>query len=71
MHIRDLYIDLMQKCLTNTIYGDPSQDPWSEPEYVPEKRERGLDWPSQAHTMIGIQRMSNLREQRWTPIAGQ
>lgn len=56
-----LYLELMQKCLTNTIYEDPPQDKWSGGAYKPEIRDRGLDWPSIAHTMIGNQRMSNLR----------
>jgi O-methyltransferase/8-demethyl-8-(2,3-dimethoxy-alpha-L-rhamnosyl)tetracenomycin-C 4'-O-methyltransferase len=56
-----LYLDLMQKCLTNTIYEDPPQDQWSGGTYKPEIRDRGLDWPSKAHTMIGNRRMSNLR----------
>jgi len=56
-----LYLDLIHKVLLNTIYEDPAQDPWSGQTFDPIKRERGLDWPSQAHTMIGNMRMSNLR----------
>ncbi len=59
--LRCLYLDLIQNCLTNTIYEDPPQDPWSQPRYDPSKRDRGLDWPAMAHTMIGSQRMTNLR----------
>jgi O-methyltransferase/8-demethyl-8-(2,3-dimethoxy-alpha-L-rhamnosyl)tetracenomycin-C 4'-O-methyltransferase len=58
---RSLYLDLMQRCLLNTIYEDPAQDPWSGGRYDPAKRAGGLDWPSLAHTMIGRQRMDNLR----------
>jgi len=58
---RSLYLDLMQKCVTNTIYEDPPQDKWSGNQYDSGKRDRGLDWPSKAHTMIGNQRMANLR----------
>ncbi|MCP9850237.1 TylF/MycF/NovP-related O-methyltransferase [Cyanobium sp. Morenito 9A2] len=29
--------------------------------YDSELRDRGIDWPSSAHTMIGVQRMDNLR----------
>lgn len=57
-----LYLDLIERCLLNTIYEDPAQDPWSEEVFDPEKRDGGLDWPSQAHTMIGRKRMANLRE---------
>ena len=59
---RSLYLDLMQKCLTNTIYEDPPADKWSGGKYNPQIRDRGLDWPSKAHSMIGNQRMGNLRQ---------
>lgn len=62
MHPRDLYLDLLEKCVANTIYEDPAQDPWTGREFVSEKRDRGLDWPSMAHTMIGVQRIANLRK---------
>ncbi|HYM33215.1 MAG TPA: TylF/MycF family methyltransferase [Candidatus Cybelea sp.] len=58
---RHLYLDLIERCLLGLIYEDPSQDPWSKPEFDPEKRIRGLDWPLRAHTMIGKFRMENLR----------
>jgi O-methyltransferase len=59
---KSLYLDLMQKCLTNTIYEDPPQDKWSGGNYNLKIRDRGLDWPSKAHTMIGTQRMINIRK---------
>lgn len=59
---RALYLDLLQACLLNTIYQDPAQDPWSKAQFDAQKRARGLDWPSLAHTMIGQLRMSNLRQ---------
>ncbi|MBN1174128.1 MAG: glycosyltransferase [Micromonosporaceae bacterium] len=65
-----LYLDLMQRCLLNTIYEDPAQDPWSERRFDPAKRAGGLDWPSQAHTMIGERRMANLRFAVETVLAG-
>jgi hypothetical protein len=58
---RALYLDLIEKCLLNTIYEDPPQDPWSGGKFSAEARERGQDWPSKAHTMIGHRRLSNLR----------
>ena len=59
---RKLYLDLMVKCLTGTIYQDrPLQVPWAASEYSAELRESGLDWPSSAHSMIGMKRMNNLR----------
>ncbi len=56
-----LYLDLICKCLLGLIYEDPAQDPWSAPTFHAAKRARGLDWPSQAHSMIGQARMGNLR----------
>ena len=55
------YLDLLEKCLLNTIYGDPGQDPWSGATYHPELRQEGKDWPSLAHTMIGAKRLHQLR----------
>ncbi len=59
--MRDLYLDMMHRCLLNLIYEDPSQDPWSGDQYNPELRINGRDWPSVAHTMIGHHRMLNIR----------
>ncbi len=57
----DLYLDLMEKCLLNTIYEDAPNDPWTGGRYDPELRAIGKDWPSQAHTMIGAVRLHQLR----------
>ena len=60
-----LYLDLIERCLTNTIYGDGYTD-WRAPDvempYNPSLRENGRDWPMRAHTMIGRVRLRNLRE---------
>lgn len=48
---RDLYLDLMMRCLTDWLYDD-----FAEPV-----RAEGLDWPARAHTMIGLRRLENLR----------
>lgn len=64
-----LYFDLMKKILTNVIYED---DPlgyehvpvdWfhGQPKYDPDKRRVGLDWPSVAHTMVGLVRLDNVQ----------
>lgn len=53
---RDLYIDLMKHCVTNTIYEDPG---FSNP-YDSSIREQGQDWPKTAHTMIGLKRLDNI-----------
>jgi hypothetical protein len=59
---RALYLDLMQKTLANTIYGDPDQAPWGKGTYDQSRRQSGRDWPAMAHSMIGLQRLQNLRE---------
>jgi hypothetical protein len=59
--LRDLYLDLLIKTLANTIYGDSSIDPWHT-QFDPAIRETGRDWPAQAHTMVGLARLKNLRE---------
>lgn len=59
--LRELYLDLMQKCLINLIYEDPNQDRWSPHVWNERLRESGRDWPRQAHSMIGNLRMGNLR----------
>lgn len=58
---RALYLNLMERCLANTIYGDPAFDPWTESSYSAENRDVGKDWPSVAHTMIGARRLHNTR----------
>lgn len=60
--LRKLYLDMVQNCVINTIYEDPNQDRWRPHEYNKDLREMGRDWPTQAHSMIGNRRMSNLRE---------
>lgn len=72
-----LYLDLLEKALTGTLYDDPPADPWngkteqigpgggvriSPGPYNPKVREYGRDWPSNALTMIGTRRLRNLRE---------
>jgi hypothetical protein len=58
---RSLYLDMVQKCLINVIYEDANHDRWSAHQYHSRLRELGHDWPSQAHSMIGNARMSQLR----------
>ncbi|KAB1910356.1 TylF/MycF family methyltransferase [Micromonospora tulbaghiae] len=67
---RRLYLDLMKKVLTNVVYEDNPLGyehvpiPWfqGDPAYDPEKRRVGLDWPSVAHTMVGLKRLDNVQE---------
>ena len=58
----DRYLQLMEEILINAIYQDRATDPWSQPVFDDRKRERGLDWPQQAFTMIGRIRLRSLRE---------
>lgn len=61
----DLYLDLIERCLTNTIYEDAYTD-WRKRgaarKFDATIRQLGRDWPSCAHTMIGCVRLRNLRE---------
>jgi len=59
---RDLYVDLLIKVLANTIYEDPSIHPSNIGSFKQELRLEGRDWPAAAHTMIGVQRLKNVRE---------
>ena len=59
--VRNSYLELMQSCLTGSIYRDRPQAPFGPKIFDPYLREHGLDWPAQAQTMIGIKRLANLR----------
>ncbi|MFO1305752.1 MAG: TylF/MycF family methyltransferase [Burkholderiales bacterium] len=71
-----LYIDLLKRCVSNSIYDDdldlqgvkwkmdPATGKWvtAEPEPADKKRKYfGGVWPSRAHTMIGLPRLDNLQ----------
>jgi O-methyltransferase len=58
---RDLYLNLLVKCLSNLIYGSPPLDPWNDGLFRPDARP-GRDSNSPAHTMVGILRLENVRE---------
>ena len=49
--IYDLYLDLIERCLTDWIYDGADERARSE----------GRDWPARAHTMIGLKRFRNLQ----------
>jgi hypothetical protein len=62
---RRFYLDLMQKCIINSVYEDPNQGNqgfWSPTVFASQARDLGRDWPLKAHRMIGNRRMSNLRQ---------
>lgn len=58
---RELYLELLIKCLANVIYGDPPNSPGHPPEFDRGLREVGKDWPTQAHSMAGLVRLRNLK----------
>ena len=53
---RNLYLDLMKRCLINWIYMDQEKKPAN-----PQMRIEGRDWPENAHTMIGLKRLDNVQ----------
>ncbi len=57
-----LYLDLMERVLLGVIYEDPPIDQWSGGVFNPLVRAKGWDWPGKAHTMIGFERLRNVRE---------
>ena len=75
--LRDAYLELMRNVIINEIYKDPPvrrslggkmaaalgfrAGHNAFREFDPERRDKGLDWPSVAHSMIGKKRMDNLR----------
>ena len=63
---RNLYLDLLKRCLLGMIYEDPPAvapaiGGYRTELYVAKFRETGRDVPSQAHSMIGLRRMNNLQ----------
>jgi O-methyltransferase len=65
---RSLYLDLLEKTVSNWIYGDPSIMPGYEHGYERETRNRGKDWPMLGQSMIGLKRLRQLREAAETAI---
>ncbi|EWC63336.1 macrocin-O-methyltransferase [Actinokineospora spheciospongiae] len=64
-----LYLDLLKRTLTNTVYQDSSNPrlpagPGAAPHgpYNAELRSRGEDWPTVAHTMVGLKRLQNVQD---------
>lgn len=58
----DNHLTLMEKCLAGTIYDDPPLRVLGAEIFDPKLREYGWDWPSVAHTMIGVKRLTNVRK---------
>src|SRR3954470_13125259 len=64
-----LYLDLLKRCVINLIYEDPAiRYAWDDSTdrlllpFDREKRLQAADWPSQAHTMIGMRRLDNIQQ---------
>jgi O-methyltransferase len=55
------YLDLMEKVLTGLVYDDPPLLVHDKKEFSAEDRLRGLDWPANAFSMVGVARMRNFR----------
>ncbi|RPF24901.1 TylF/MycF family methyltransferase [Streptomyces sp. TLI_185] len=69
-HARDLYLDLMKRVLTNLIYRDAAIQTFEyEGEAGVDARLLGRDWPSVAHTMVGLKRLDNLQHCVETALA--
>nr|WP_281722828.1 TylF/MycF/NovP-related O-methyltransferase [Nitrosomonas nitrosa] len=68
-HMQNEYLELLQACLTGSIYGDLALAPFGLKTFDSHLRERGLDWPSHAETMIGGKRLANLRVLTETVVA--
>ncbi|HMS27518.1 MAG TPA: TylF/MycF/NovP-related O-methyltransferase [Burkholderiaceae bacterium] len=57
----DAQLTLLQNCLIGAIYEDPPLVASGANHFDAQIRKYGRDWPSQAHTMIGEKRLSNVR----------
>jgi O-methyltransferase/8-demethyl-8-(2,3-dimethoxy-alpha-L-rhamnosyl)tetracenomycin-C 4'-O-methyltransferase len=58
---RDLYLNLLEKTVANWIYGDNFIVGGKIEDFDPERRGLGKDIPVEAHSMIGLRRLRNLR----------
>jgi O-methyltransferase len=61
---QDLYLDLLKRCLTRTIFPDGCVNLELTPtgQHDPLARESGQDWPAEAETMIGWKRLTHLEQ---------
>jgi macrocin-O-methyltransferase TylF-like protien len=61
-HGAGLYLDLLKKCLTRMLFPDQclDHDLKTIRPVDPGKRREGRDWPTEAETMIGMLRLSQL-----------
>jgi hypothetical protein len=60
-----LYLDLLKRCLTRTLFPDASIVAGLEPrpgKFDAAIRKDGRDWPAEAETMVGMLRLNNVQE---------
>jgi hypothetical protein len=58
---RTLYLDLLKRCLINFIYQDRGRMFEGDTRsFDLRQRSEGMDWPENAHTMIGLKRLDAL-----------
>lgn len=57
-----IYTELLIRAISNTIYRDAPMDPWTGKKFDEATRAKGGDWPSVAHSMVGVKRLTNLAE---------
>lgn len=61
-HAAELYLDLLQKCLTRILFPDHNlhHDLVTTSPVSLQERATGKDWPTEAETMVGLRRLDNL-----------
>ena len=68
---RDLYLDLLERTVSNWIYGDAWNRLGELRPFEPARRAVGQDIPSLGHTMIGLARLRHLRMLTQSVIADE
>ncbi len=60
----DLYLDLLKRCLTRMIFPDQryASDITKPLPFDADLRRVGRDWPTEAVTMVGLERLNTLQE---------
>ncbi len=60
---RDLYVDLLVRAVVDAIYGEPMPGPWwPGNKFDRGERTPGTLGPTTAHTMVGVDRLRNVRD---------
>jgi O-methyltransferase len=60
---RELYVDLLVRSVVDGIYGEPMPGPWPVGnKFDRGERSPGRLGPTTAHTMVGVDRLQNLRD---------